>query len=278
MRENVFETLLKERIDSFKASFSDTSEKVFFDQNGKLIHPGDFGRYREEECKKFLKQVIPSRLSIGQGFIINTFGHISHQCDLIIYDNSCCPPLVSTDNQFFYPVECVVAVGEVKSILSKDLFKEAIIKLSKTKVLREEIKNPSIVRRERPGEYDPIHCIYDQIFTFLICKKFDFDYYTLPAKISHMYGSVGSRHKHNLILSIEDGLLAYFDKNDKTLMYPVFRNEELKARLSIPDTNPYTHFKLFSAYMFLGTSSATILYPEITDYMGSIVGGINCDE
>jgi len=45
-----------------------------------------------------------------------------------------------------------------------------------------------------------------------------------------------------------------------------------------PSDNPYTHFKLFCSYIFMITSSATILYPEITDYMGKIAGGTKIDE
>ena len=137
MQENVFETLLKEKIDNFKMSFSETSEKMFFDEQGKLIHPGEFGRYREEACKDFIKQITPSRLSVGQGFVINTYKHISHQCDIVLYDGTCSPQLVSPNNQFFFPVECVAAIGEVKSRLTKEQLKEALIKLSQNKIMRE---------------------------------------------------------------------------------------------------------------------------------------------
>ncbi len=277
MKENVFESLLKEKIDNFKLSFSETSEKLFFNDDGTLIHPGEFGRYREESCMSFIRQIIPSKLGIGQGFVINTYNHISHQCDIVIYDKSSSLPLVSTDNQFFYPIESVAAVGEVKSKLSKELFENAIVKLSEIKVLREEIKTPVVISNHHIGIFNPVINPYDQVFTFLICKKLDFNYKNLPNELDKMYGTTEPRHRHNLILSIDDGLLAYYDKNDKTLMYPVIK-ENLKNRFITPSDNTYAHFKLFSSYLHLGASSATILYPEITDYMGSIEGGINYNE
>lgn len=113
----------------------------------------------------------------------------------------------------------------------------------------------------------------------MICKKLNFDFSDITSEINSMYDStVEYRHRHNLILSVEDGLLAYYDNNGKTMMYPWFANMILKNRFTQPDTNPYSHFKLFSSYLFLGTTSNTILYPEISDYMGCIEGGTKNDE
>lgn len=59
--------------------------------------------------------------------------------------------------------------------------------------------------------------------------------------------------KHNLILSIEDGLIAYYDENNKSLMYP-YLNKKLKTRFIRPDTNPNSHFFFASSYIFYGNN------------------------
>lgn len=275
---NVFESLLLEKIDNFRLMFSETSKKVFYNDEGKLIHPGEFGAYRETACREFLKQIVPSRLDISQGFLINTHNNISHQCDIIIYDSKITPLIESSERQRFFPVETVVAVGEVKSTLSRTDFSNAINKLSKVKVLREEVKHPTIMKKDKGNNYDPVNDPYDQIFTFLICQKIDFDLVNIANDIKSIYEpSLQPRHKHNLILSIEDGLLAYYDNNDMTMMYPVC-GSLLKNRFIQPGQNQYCHFKYFASYLFLGTSSGTLLYPEITDYMGSVSGGYNYNE
>lgn len=279
MSINVFEKLLIEKIENFKSAFAETAEGVFFNDDGKLIHPGEFGRYRENICKQFLKFVTPARLDIGTGFIINTSNEVSHQCDIIIYDAQNTPLLESEEKQFFFPVETIAAVGEIKSVLSKKALSEAIQKLARVKVLREEVKNPAIIKKDRGTGYDPSNHIYDQIFTFIVCKKLDFKLSNLSTEINKLYGeSIEYRHRHNLILSVEDGLLAYYEHSGKTMMYPVFNNAKLKNRFVTPGENPYVHLKYFASYLFMGTSSATILYPEISDYMGAIVGGYNYDE
>lgn len=280
MSINVFEKLLIEKIEIFKSTFDETAEGVFFNDDGKLIHPGEFGRYRENICKQFLKFVTPARLDIGTGFIINTSNKVSHQCDIIIYDAQHTPLLESEEKQFFFPVETIAAVGEIKSVLSKTALSEAIQKLAQVKVLREEVKHPVIIKKDHAGSsYDPRNNPYDQIFTFIVCKKLSFNISNLSTEINKLYGdSTEYRHRHNLILSVEDGLLAYYDNNGKTMMYPVRGNTKLKNRFVAPGENPYVHLKYFASYLFMGTSSATILYPEISDYMGAIDGGYNYDE
>ena len=279
MSINVFEKLLIEKIEIFKSTFAETAEGVFFNDDGKLIHPGEFGRYRENICKQFLKFVTPARLDIGTGFIINTSNKVSHQCDIIIYDAQHTPLLESEEKQFFFPVETIAAVGEIKSVLSKKALSEAIQKLARVKVLREEVKNPAIIKKDRGTGYDPSNHIYDQIFTFIVCKKLSFNISNLSTEINKLYGdSTEYRHRHNLILSVEDGLLAYYDNNGKTMMYPVMGNTKLKNRFIAPGENLYVHLKYFASYLFMGTSSATILYPEISDYMGAIDGKHKYDE
>ena len=280
MSINVFEKLLIEKIEIFKSAFAETAEGVFFNDDGKLIHPGEFGRYRENICKQFLKFVTPARLDIGTGFIINTSNKVSHQCDIIIYDAQHTPLLESEEKQFFFPVETIAAVGEIKSVLSKTALSEAIQKLAQVKVLREDVKHPVIIKKDHAGSnYDPRNNPYDQIFTFIVCKKLSFNISNLSTEINKLYGdSTEYRHRHNLILSVEDGLLAYYDNNGKTMMYPVMGNTKLKNRFVAPGENPYVHLKYFASHLFMGTSSATILYPEISDYMGAIDGKHKYDE
>lgn len=279
MNNNIFEKLLIEKIENFRRAFNYTAEDVFFDENGKLIHPGEFGHYREEACKQFIRYITPSRLSIGQVFLINTYNEVSHQCDIVIYDALQTPLVESQFSQMFYTIESVAAVGEIKSVLSKRAFKETINKLATVKNMREMVKNPVVLKRERGRDFSPSSYAYDQLFTFIICKKLDFDITNISTNINSFYdASLDYRHRHNLILSVEDGLLAYYDDNKKTMMYPSVNNVNLKNRFICPNENPDAHFKYFASYLFMGTSSTTILYPEISDYMGSTSGAIKWDE
>jgi hypothetical protein len=275
---DVFEKLLIQKIKNFITEFKELSNNIFYDKDKKeLIHPGEFGIYREKISKEFLKNFTPSKYDFGTGFVINTQNEISTQCDIIVYDPQNTPLIQDNTLQTFYPIETVVSIGDIKSTLSKTKFIEALIKLAKIKEMREKIKHPAILSSRHPGTYDPKNYHYDQIFTFLICEKLDFDYKKLVDEFNSIYDGFPLTHRHNLILSIEDGLICYYDDNGKTMMYPMHRGKQLKTRIVISD-NKIIFFKMFASYFFIGTSGTTILYPEITDYMGEITGGFNINE
>jgi len=69
-----------------------------------------------------------------------------------------------------------------------------------------------------------------------------------------------------MILSINEGLFLYY--GNKSFMYPFIRTN-LKNRWIKPNLNSNEFLKIFSSYLFLGTTCTTILYPELTDYIGT---------
>lgn len=279
MPSTIFTALLDEKIREFTASYAQTAQHVFYDEaTGRLRHAGEFGTFRETIVREFLRFFTPGRLHIRSGFLITSTDRVSTQCDIVIFDDKNTPLIENGERQRFFPVESVCAVGEVKSSLSKAELRLALNKLARTKALREHIQSPTIVRRERNGPFDPLNYAYDQIPTFLICQNFTFDIRTLARNAASLYDpDIEVRHRHNLILSIQDGLLAYVDSDAKTLMFPeiagrIVKNglspkEQPRGRLVLPDAGLPSHIRLFCSYVFLLSSSTTILYPDITDYM-----------
>ena len=280
MPNKIFNALLEEKIEMFVSSYEKTSHQVFYDEkNKRLRHAGEYGGYREILVREFLRFFTPSRLNIHDGFLITNTDSVSTQCDAIIFDAKSTPLIESGEKQRFFPVETVCAIGEVKSTLSKDQLKKALNKLARNKALREQIQSPTIIRRERDGAFDPKNYAYDQLPSFLICQKFNFDFSSLASEVASFYDTdIKIRHRHNLVLSLQDGLLAYVDSNSKTMMFPeiwlriqadasLSKKEQLRNRFIISEVSKYDHIKLFSSYMFLLSSSATILYPDVTDYM-----------
>ena len=103
---------------NFKRSFDD-SKRIYWDEKLKrLKHPGEFGAYREDLVKKWLRIITPEDFGIGSGFVIGPKGAISTQCDIIIYDKQRTPVLENMDNQRFFPVETVCCIGEIKSTIN----------------------------------------------------------------------------------------------------------------------------------------------------------------
>lgn len=282
-----FSTLLNEKITLFKYSFSAFARQVFVDPTtGNLLHPGEFGTYREGILRDFLRICIPARLDIGTGFLITASGDISTQADIVIYDKSAIPRVESIEHQRFFPVEGVCAIGEVKSSLSKSELKKALNKLARVKAKADDVSSNVFIYRDRAlasHTFDRTTVAYDQLISFLVCEKFDFDVSSLSTEVSSWYeDDVENHHKHNMVLSISDGLLLYVDATDVTRspwMYPSTLNKHpAKDRFIQPGENPIIHFHCFCNYMYFTTTSTTILFPEMSKYMPPFTGELNYDE
>jgi hypothetical protein len=181
-------------------------------------------------------------------------------------------------------VETVAAIGEVKSILSKSDFLESLVKLSIAKQLR-NVEGKSVVRRATGilgSEVGQHH--FDHLVSFIICEKLSFKLDNITAEVSKHYEESGilPQHRHNLILSLEDGILCYknhlLERKNVAWMYPTVWSEAMKSRFIFPGNNGRNHFGFFTAYLFLLCANATIYLPHLSDYDTPPSEGIYQDE
>ncbi len=127
MANQIFDSLLIEKIDQFKSSFSNISKEVFYDEEKKRIfHTGEYGTYRESIVRDFLQFIIPRGLDISTGFLMTSLDDVSTQCDVVIFDSKMTPIYEEGERQRFFPIESTHGIGEVKSTLSKTEFKKAL--------------------------------------------------------------------------------------------------------------------------------------------------------
>jgi hypothetical protein len=82
-----------------------------------IRHPGEVGRARENVLREFLVSFCPRGFEFGTGFVFDAAGNMSRQQDIVIYRNSY-QPVFNVGGIQNFPVECVVAVIEVKSSLN----------------------------------------------------------------------------------------------------------------------------------------------------------------
>jgi hypothetical protein len=292
--ENALSILLDEKIKKFRNAYIDESRQLFVKDDGGLIHPGEFGKYRENLVKELLLSITPERIGIDSGFVISSNGFISSQCDIVLYDKSVTPMLSNEYNQRFYPVESVCAVGEVKSVMSLSDFKLALVKLSQVKSMRDYIYHPIYAYQKKDeawdGVYRPEEDEKDQMITFLICESFSFDLMENFSKILSCYNEANSSivfcHRHNMILSIKDGLVAYFHKSSGSIFqFPskltdfISIDDEtgekhlrtsaqiLKNRGIFPQENSIEHIRHFCTLFHQGISVVSILFPDLGEYI-----------
>ena len=155
--------IFKIKVDNFISDL-ERAKNLYEDLSKKnnLIHSGEYGMYKERTLRELIKFIVPYKYEITDGYVINSSDETSTQCDIILFDKVN-TPLIEFGSRFqFIPVESVMAIGEVKSTLTKSQFIDTAIKLSKNK----QICKPSI-------EYSKLNpdCKMELFvpFSFIIC-------------------------------------------------------------------------------------------------------------
>lgn len=285
MGNRIFKQLVESEMKKFKGAFSDDSYSLFFDENQKkLIHSAEFGAHREKICRNFLQLFTPPRLGISTGFVMTHNDLVSTQCDLIIYDQQHSVFIKSDDQQRFFPVETVVGIGEVKSNLSKKDFKSALVKLAKNKELREDIPDGCLATNTQNFRvYKQTEQILgDHLMSFLICNKLQFKLSELSEIIETAYKDIHINYRHNLILSLNDGLIVY-ENGTRCFAYPQDLNfEPLTSGTSTPVTkmhfepvsqdDPENHLKRFAQQFYITINNVASFYPPIEKYLDFPLG------
>lgn len=313
--------IINQQIYKFSLDFCHWAPKLFAHEKKPLIHTGEFGMYREEVARTFLRNVVSKKFEVNHGFILNPHeGNegISTQCDIVIYDKIS-TPFFEDGSAKFFPMETVVAIGEVKSDLNKTELATALNKLAAVKKKKETLTDVTTLSRFQLDAhfedeikkyervfFDKVPCQFwnqatptfkdrierinqltinneekkqlkyysleierlkklrdrldfniryfhtDHVFTFLICNKItDVPLNELPNVIADIYKSskVKRIHRHNMILSLQDGLLIYIDPfnpkdgNHKYFPFPNKWNRKLK-NIFVPVVNGSTKFEL----------------------------------
>lgn len=106
------------------------------------------GNQIEISLRKLLSDLLPNKVHIGQGHIVDQKGSISYQQDLMISENLNSKSILKTlDETEFIPFESVYATCEIKKAWSKKTFNSTIksIKHNKTKLSREDVSSNRII-------------------------------------------------------------------------------------------------------------------------------------
>lgn len=103
-----------------------------------LNHAGARGDAAEEIVRNFLAEALPASLGVAVGQVVDSEGSFSGQSDVIIYNAARTPMLFTSaqGGQQTVPVEGVVAVVEVKSVLQKKDLPQLVSHASKLKSLQ----------------------------------------------------------------------------------------------------------------------------------------------
>lgn len=115
----------------------------------------------ENLIREKISLFLPERYLVKQGHIINSEGKVSNQFDIIIFDRLNTPKFFESKNEtVFYPIESVLAVGEIKKTLRS---KDAIEFGRKIKFLKDDMNRKLIKNTVFGGELSNDASLSDMI-------------------------------------------------------------------------------------------------------------------
>ena len=109
-----------------------------FDDARAATTPSTVGDAMEHPVRQQLEQILPRGIGVGSGFVIDSYGHTSKQTDVVLYEKDICP-IFSINNTLgttYYPCEGVIAVGQIKSTINRNLLREDFEKIASVKSLQ----------------------------------------------------------------------------------------------------------------------------------------------
>ena len=199
-----------------------------FDDAKTATSPSTVGAAMEQPVRKQLEQILPRGIGVGSGFVIDSYGGTSRQSDIVLYEKDICPvfSINDTPDTTYYPCECVVAVGEVKSALDKASLQDAFSKMSSVKRLRRHktlhfIPNPDTgVRPRLYRSYGDLHTgsVVDvnenpgplaQIYGFILAGNTRLAEDTLATYFLELSHEVGDALSPNLAVVLSGTLLGW---------------------------------------------------------------------
>lgn len=81
-------------------------------------HSGEIGTLIEQQFRSQLVEVLPEKIGVSHGFVMDSNGGISKQMDIILYDRLNTPRIFASDGAQIFPVETTYACGEIKTKLN----------------------------------------------------------------------------------------------------------------------------------------------------------------
>lgn len=227
--------------------------------------PSTVGAAMEQPVRDQLEQILPRGIGVGSGFVIDSYGCTSRQSDIVLYEKDICPvfSINGTPETTYYPCECVVAAGEVKSRLDKGSLRDAFEKVASVKrlwrhVLRHPVPWPdtgkrfpiyrnygsiqhgSVLRPEdEPGERE-------QIFGFILAGETMMNVDSLMLEFLGCSKEMGEACSPNLLVALSGATLCWGEVSDEQ-PGEVVQGDDGKFALRVAHGGPSTWKAKWSA-------------------------------
>jgi hypothetical protein len=213
----------------------------------------------EGSLRVLLKSLLPERVSVSHGHIVDKKAQVSYQQDVLIAESFYTKSLIkSLDGTEFYPIESIFATGEVKKKWSQKYLLSTIKSIERTKneLSRNSIKADQLASGSEfitlpgPVTQNPIR---NPFFCFTFSLDFSKDYN--EKKIAAIYHNPENGPKlPNITVILNRGIFVLVDDNKLNMgqlvikLYPEFAesgtNRWIMLKLSPEESFAYLIFML----------------------------------
>jgi hypothetical protein len=199
-----------------------------FTRAGKATTPGLVGGAREVEVRRKLEMLLPEKVAVATGCVIDSHGTTSNQADVVIHERDNCPvfSINGAAEATYIPCEGTVAVGEIKSTLNTKELRDSVSKLQKIKGLHRAFQDKTcfrhygsamLIQGAESESYDPINKIWDQTYCFVLCQSFGISQETLAKHYTIFCAEAEPHLAPSMVLSLTDGIMMLADENGQLL-------------------------------------------------------------
>lgn len=184
------------------------------------------GSAKEHPARISLAKLIQHGLSVGSGIVVDSYGGQSKQQDIVIYENIS-PVFTHSDDpqSTYFPVEGVVACGEVKSTLDAAEIKDSFSKCMSVKKLRRfavktddglglppavsfrKYSNTTSFAAAEIEQFSQEDKSFDQVMTFILCERFAASPQTTVSNFVAQFRENGRSSGPNIVASLNDGFI-----------------------------------------------------------------------
>jgi hypothetical protein len=126
---------------------------------GGVEQDGEKGAFREFFIAQLIRPLLPIQFGVGSGVVVASDKRQSRQTDVIIYDRRRIPPVLLAGDRGIFPIDSVLVVIEVKSILKACHYKEQLVDAARRFSPR-TAENPDGLQIATPGTKNEAQTIY----------------------------------------------------------------------------------------------------------------------
>ena len=234
-------------------------------------HTVAIGENKEFAIHTKLESVLPRGIAVGRGFVFDIAGTVSNQCDIILYEKDfairC--PINGDENNCYYNVESVIAVGEIKSTITTKEYNDCLTKFERlTKLKRNKHLSYNASYRKYFSSMSMVGVVdkttnqlprnnYDSIFKFICCEKLSISF----DQITNSWVSrlMDAQQLFNVMFDLQGKYYCFASGED--LIYSPYNAD----RLIEADEQEYTFNRFIEMLTFFATNGYTVPL-NISDY------------